>query len=68
MVTEIDIAGTFIYRGIREFNNLDSFYNAGEIFHVLYPLSVGIERLQKVLLVLLEEIRPEQAHEFEKDL
>lgn len=68
MVTEIDIAGTFIYRGIREFNSLDSFYNAGEIFHVLYPLSVGIERLQKVLLVLLEEIRPEQAHEFEKRL
>lgn len=68
MGTEIDIAGSFIYRGMRGFNCLESFYNAGEIFHVLYPLSVGIERLQKVLLVLLEEIIPGQVHEFEKSL
>lgn len=68
MNIEIDIAGTFIYRGVREFNCLDHFYNAAEIFHVLYSVSVGIERLQKVLLVLLEEIDPENALEFEKSL
>lgn len=55
MGTEIDISGTFIYNGIKAFNRLTTFSDDGRIFHVLYPISVGIERLQKVLIVLLED-------------
>ncbi|WP_427340451.1 hypothetical protein [Caloranaerobacter sp. DY30410] len=66
--TEIDIAGTFIYNGIREFNRLETFNNEQEIFHVLYPISVGIERLQKVLIVLLEDISLDELEDFEKSL
>lgn len=68
MGTEIDIAGTFIHHGIREFNRLKSFHYESEIFHVLYPISVGIERLQKALIVLLEDIPLDQIELFEKSL
>lgn len=57
MGREIDIAGTFIYNGIRNFDTLNGFSEECDIFHVLYPLAVGIERLQKVLLVLLEDFQ-----------
>lgn len=68
MGTEIDIAGTFIYNGIKEFNRLKHFYYESEIFHVLYPISVGIERLQKVLIVLLSDIPLDQIESFEESL
>ncbi|WP_052090955.1 hypothetical protein [Desulfosporosinus sp. HMP52] len=68
MGTEIDIAGTFIHQGIKEFNRLRSFHYESEIFHVLYPISVGIERLQKALIVLLEDISLDQIESFEKSL
>lgn len=56
MGTEIDIAGTFIYNGMREFTHLQNFCNENEIFYFLYMISSGVERLQKVLIVLLEDI------------
>ena len=72
MVCEIDIAGTFIYNGIKNFDNMESFSNECDVFHVLYPLAVGIERLQKVLLVLLEafpvKVTDEEIEIFEKSL
>ncbi|MDR3583834.1 MAG: hypothetical protein P4L59_00745 [Desulfosporosinus sp.] len=72
MGREIDIAGTFIYNGMKNFNIVDGFSEECDIFHILYPLAVGIERLQKVLLVLLEdfpeEITDETIKEFEKSL
>ena len=68
MGTEIDIAGVFIYNGMKELEQLDSFYNESEIFSFLYNISVGIERLQKVLIVLLEEINEDNIIEFEKSL
>jgi hypothetical protein len=67
MGTEIDIAGNFIYNGIKEFNRMSSFNNESDIFYILYHISVGIERLQKVLLVLLENIIVDY-DEFEKSL
>lgn len=68
MLTEIDIAGTFIHNGIRDFNKMESLYYDSEIFYVLYSISVGIERLQKVLIVLLEDVAPEEIENFEKSL
>lgn len=52
MGRELDIAGTFIYRAIKEFDTLTCFREECDIFHILYDLSVGIERLQKILVVL----------------
>lgn len=68
MLTEIDIAGTFIYNGISEFNRMKTFHHTSEVFSFLYFTSVGIERLQKALLVLLSNIPPEKIKEFEKRL
>ncbi len=69
---EIDIAGTFIYNGMKCFDKMEWFEEECEVFHVLYQLSVGIERLQKVLVVLLEEfpleINEENVATFEKSL
>ncbi len=72
MGREIDIAGTLIYNGIKNFDALNGFSEECDIFHVLYAFAVGIERLQKVLLVLLEnfpdDITDETITEFEKSL
>jgi hypothetical protein len=51
---EIGIAGTFIYNGIRRFHEIRALEFTDEIFEVLYNLSVGLERLLKVAVVLLE--------------
>lgn len=56
MITEIEIAGDLIYNGIKRFNSMIYFRYDSEIFLTLYDISVGIERLQKVLLILLEDI------------
>jgi hypothetical protein len=58
---EIHLAGTFIFNGIKQFHDLEYLDDAVEVFEVLYSLSVGIERLQKVAIILIE-------HNREKDL
>lgn len=72
MGREIDIAGTFIYNGIKNFDAMNGFSEECDIFKVLYAFAVGIERLQKVLLVLLEnfpdDITNEKITDFEKSL
>ncbi|MDU5141252.1 MAG: hypothetical protein E6230_03585 [Paenibacillus dendritiformis] len=72
MGREIDIAGTFIYNGMKSFDAMKGFSEECDIFHFLYSFAVGIERLQKVLLVLLEnfpdEITDERIADFEKAL
>ena len=68
MVTELDVSGTFIYEGIKQLNRIDVFSIESEIFYFLYNVSVGIERLQKVLLVLLEKIDSTNIEEFEKGI
>lgn len=68
MGTEIDIAGTFIYNGIKELDSIEVFNYESEIFTFLYLVSVGIERLQKVLIVLAENISNDKIEEFEKGL
>lgn len=53
---EVSISGAFIYNGLRRFHELKKFDNPDEIFEVFYYLSVGLERLLKIAVVLLEHI------------
>jgi hypothetical protein len=66
--TELDIAGTFIYNGLKEFDNLETFYYEQDIFEVLYNLSVGIERLEKVVVILIEHAPELNQDIFEESL
>ena len=66
MGKELEIAGNFIYDGLIKFNKMYHFIDDAS-FMVLYNLSVGIERLQKVLIVLLED-EIEDIKEFENSL
>lgn len=66
MVSELDISGEFIYNGISIVNNMNSIDSEmpTELFLALYNISVGIERLQKIILVLWEFDEKEPIEEF----
>lgn len=66
--TEINISGTFIYNGLRCFHEMQTIDCTEEIFDFLYNLSVGIERLLKVAIILLEYTHIKDQKEFEKSL
>lgn len=66
--TELQIAGSFIYNALDVIHRMRSFYYEEECFEFLYNASVGIERLQKILLILLEKVEPERQPEFEDSL
>jgi len=51
---EIEIACGFIYDGLRNLHEMESLHYDTEIFSVLYNLAVGLERLLKVTVVLVE--------------
>ena len=68
MVAELDIAGEFIYNGISELNRMDVIRNNAPTFYALYALAVGIERLQKIVLVLWKYDKIEDKQAFEKSL
>lgn len=51
---EVDAAGTFIYNGIKSLHDLPSFHHPVDTFEILYSISVGVERLLKVAIILLE--------------
>lgn len=51
---EVSISGAFIYNGLRRFYELKRLDYTDEIFEVFYYLSVGLERLLKIAVVLLE--------------
>lgn len=65
---ELDIAGTFIYNGIRTLEDVQSFQHPVDTFEILYNLSVGIERLLKIAIILLEHDENIDIEEFEKSL
>lgn len=65
---EVSLAGIFIYNGIKTFDEMDSFQNEEEIFDFFYNISVGIERLEKISLILKEQIDIDQIQEFERSL
>lgn len=59
---EVDISGAFIYNGIKLLDTTECLNHPDEIFEIMYNLSVGIERLLKVAIILLEH---NDATEFE---
>lgn len=65
---EIDVSGTFIYNGLRCFHEMQTLDHVEEIFEFLYNLSVGLERLLKVAVILLEHDQIMDQEEFERSL
>lgn len=49
---ELKIAGKFLDIGIKELKSYDKMLLNHELFYIMYNFSVGIERLQKVLILL----------------
>lgn len=68
MGTELDIAGDFIYDGIHTLNQMDVITQDSMLFSFLYHVSVGLERLQKIVVVLFENFNFENYEKFEKSL
>ena len=66
--TELQISGTFVHNGLRCFREMKNLDNTEEIFEVLYNLAVGLERLLKVAVVLLEHDPSKDQAAFEKTL
>ena len=66
--TELQIAGSFIYNAVNVFDRMNSLYYEDECFEFLYNASVGVERLQKILLILLNKVEPVDQGEFEDSL
>ncbi|MBX0320133.1 hypothetical protein [Shouchella clausii] len=54
MGTELRVSGSFIFDGIRTLDEMRSLNETENIFTFLYYITVGIERLQKVCIVLIE--------------
>ena len=65
---EIDASGTFVYNGIRALHELVSLRHPVDSFEVLYNLSVGIERLLKVAIILIEHHDQIDIEQFEQSL
>lgn len=68
MVFELDVSGEFIYNGIQELGRMSNFNKNAPAFFSLYNISVGIERLQKIILVLWKLDNNSDLEEFEKSL
>ena len=62
------IAGTFLYDAIFGLEKMKHFCYEEECFSFLYNTSVGIERLEKVVIILLEHNNEKYQEEFEKSL
>ncbi|AAW31025.1 hypothetical protein pBT9727_0054 (plasmid) [[Bacillus thuringiensis] serovar konkukian str. 97-27] len=65
---ELNVAGCFIFNGLKAFDSLENFKQEDEIFEFLYNTSVGIERLLKVVVILIEHNDTLNQEEFEKNL
>lgn len=65
---ELDVACGFLYDGLRNLRDMRDFREEADIFPVLYNLSVGLERLLKVGVVLVEFAEGTDMTAFGKDL
>ncbi len=65
---ELHIAGTFIYDAIFCLERMKHFCYEDECFSFLYNTSVGIERLEKIVIILLEHNNEKDQEQFEKSL
>ncbi|NQY54559.1 MAG: hypothetical protein HRT42_13420 [Campylobacteraceae bacterium] len=66
--TELDISGAFIYNGLKSLHEIDTLHYSSDIFEILYNLSVGIERLLKINIILLEHTDNIDLNMFENSL
>lgn len=65
---ELDISGRFIYNGLQTFHEMQHFAYEEEIFEFLYHVSVGIERLLKIAVILIEHSDAIDQAAFEESL
>ncbi len=65
---EQEIASNFIYDALRNLHEIETLSQETEIFPILYGLSVGIERMLKVAIVLVEFNENTNIDDFEKSL
>jgi hypothetical protein len=63
---EQEIASNFIYDGLRNLHDMETLGYETEIFPVLYNLSIGLERLFKVAIILMEFDDHTDIKKFEK--
>jgi hypothetical protein len=68
MANELEVAGEFIYAAIDKFNRMDNFDQVGDYFFFLYHLAVGIERVQKILLVIINDIKRDSIEDFLEEI
>jgi len=68
MGIELNIAGAFIYDGLLAFDEMETFYHEYEVFDFLYNIAVGLERLEKIAITLIEHYSSINQDEFEKSL
>lgn len=66
--TELQVAGTFLYNGLFALESMQDFQNDENCFEFLYNISVGIERLEKIVIVLHEHNSNQSQEQFEKSL
>lgn len=64
MANELDVAGEFIYSAINKLNQMVSFEYIGEDFFFLYHLAVGFERMQKILLLIINDVQESDIKKF----
>lgn len=65
---ELHIAGSFLYDAIYGLEKMKHFCYEDECFSFLYNTSVGIERLEKIVIILLEHNNKKDQKQFEKSL
>lgn len=65
---ELTVSGAFIYNGVRSFYELRSLDQTDEVFEVFYYLSIGLERLMKIAIILLEHDDATDQEAFETSL
>jgi hypothetical protein len=65
---ELSVCGAFIYNGLRRFHAIHKLDHADDLFDVFYNLSVGIERLMKIVIVLIEHDDAADQEAFEESL
>lgn len=65
---EVQLSGNLIYDGLLVFEQMEHFYNEDEIFEFLYFISVGLERLLKANVVLIEHSEGINQQDLEESL
>lgn len=66
--TELHVSGAFIYDALLLLDKMEHFNHEDECFTFLYYTAVGIERLEKIAIILLEHNPQTDQEKFEKSL